>query len=373
MRPITMYLGMLLVGTGCGPDFAGDRNAASFSSTLSRQTVRWTPETPVALGERFRFSDATICVFGCVGVDAGAWLGDPGVLAGDPFVELTAVGEGTRLISTGPLIDTFSVTVKAPTSLRVTDPLALSRQDWTRLVSFGDAGVPIVPDVGEEIVLGPDASVFLEVVLEDDAGHWLGSTAPFHLTATSQGLTVELSNRDGRLIDVHGGAIGASAVTTVTRGDGGLARDYAWRVAGPEEIASIELISGSFDPNEVVRAVVRRADGGLMLGAPLEWSLEGLAEIDYAASTSLRKRSDVMLVQGRGDAGTRRQVTVRGGGAVATLFVDVPDPEELVDAGTGTGPPRATSGCSCNSVELAPVLFAALALSRRRRSRLLLG
>jgi hypothetical protein len=66
MRTATTLLGLLFFA-GCGPDFEGDGRVAGYTTTLSRKTVRWTPATAVAVGERFQFADGTLCLFSCTG------------------------------------------------------------------------------------------------------------------------------------------------------------------------------------------------------------------------------------------------------------------------------------------------------------------
>lgn len=353
----------------CGPDFSGEAGVYSFETTLSRPTVPWTPETPIAVGESFQIRKGFSCLFDCPAPFTMASMSPPnGVLVGDPLREVTATAVGTTSIVTNAARDRFRVSVVEPVGLRVVEPLELSRPRWLHLRN-ADGGPGAFPEVGEEIVMGPDASVYLDVTLVDADGGMVASRSGFAVeTISASGTTVVSAQIDGRMIDLHSASIGSIAHATVSRLDGGFAQTWKVRVAGPEEIASIELVQISLGTDAIVRAVVRRSDGGVFLEPPLTWTVEGAEAQDYTRfRADLRARSDVMMFRAIYDAGIPR-VTVTGAAITSSLTLDV---SEASPPPVAAPMPPVMQRQSCATTGTMPALACVLTLAAflRRRVR----
>lgn len=350
----------------------GDNRVYAFDSTLSRPTVAWTPATPVALGESFSVRKGFSCIFDCPAPFTAASMSPPnGVLIGDPLRDVTASSVGATSIVTNAAADRFSVTVVEAAGLRLTDPLELSRPRWAHLRN-ADGGPAPFPDVGEEIVMGADAGLYLDVILTDDAGAMVASRSGFSVTSVgANGTSAVSAALDGRMIDLQSGPVGDLAHATVSRLDGGFAQTWNVRVAGPEEIAAIELVQISVDPDAIVRAIVRRADGGVFLEPPITWTTEGVAEQDYTKyRADLRVRSDLKMYRAVYDAGLPR-ATVSGGGVMTSITLDVPEASPP-DEPAPPPPMMMRQGCSTSPTMFvlgAMLLLAGSRLSVTRRNR----
>jgi hypothetical protein len=79
------------------------------------------------------------------------------------------------------------------------------------------ADSPVFPDVGDEIVVGSNSALVLDMVLFDDAGVSLGVN-PNRFTiqnTNSTGVTTSLYDKDSRLVDIAGSGVGSTATLTV--------------------------------------------------------------------------------------------------------------------------------------------------------------
>jgi hypothetical protein len=369
--------------SGCVSDFTGDEGKVEFASTLSRQSVRWTPQQPVAVGEHFGIRPwDPPCVLICSSTYSldGGFVDDGGVLALEDGGAVVAMGEGTGVLHfMGRDADQVTIQVKPVEQVRLSDPLVLNARDWPRLL-VTDAGPlpPVFPDVGDEVVMGEDAGLFLEVIPLDDAGQLMGvSRGGFAISGGGPGVNAAAGRADDRLLDLHSGGAGAHAQLTVSLADGGHPRQYEVRVAPASEVRALALFSAvdSFGSTIIIRAVAQREDGGVFFEPPIDWVLPaGAIEFPYAETSAftLRRRRDVLVLNSRlnegGDGGVH-QVVARVGGVEATLEVTLAPPVEdpvQADGGVVAGPPR---GCGCSSGAGAVLgLVLPLLLRRRRRA-----
>lgn len=362
--------------SGCLSDFTGDEGKVEFVSTLSRQSVRWTPQQAIAVGEHFAITPwDPPCVLGCAGsrfsLDGG-FVDDGGVLELEDGGALVARAEGTGVLRfTGRDADQVTFRVKAVDQVRLSDPLVLNARDWPRIL-IADAGLPpVFPDVGNEVVIGEDAGLFLEVVPLDDAGQLMGiSRGRLAILGGGPGVSAAAGSDDDRLLDLHTGSAGAHAQVTVSLADGGRPSQYEVRVASASEVRSLTLFSAveSTGAAVIIRAVAQRDDGGVFFEPPLDWVLPpDVTQFPYAETSALtlRRRRDVIVLNNRVPDGGTRQVRARVGGVEATLDVTL-DPFEDSDGGVAAGPPPMGCGCSGGpGVGLLPFL---LLLGWRRRA-----
>lgn len=366
--------------SGCVSDFTGDEGKVEFASTLSRQSVRWTPQQAIAVGERFAIRPwDPPCVLGCAprfSIDGG-FVDDGGVLELEADGTLVARAEGAGVLRfTGRDADQVTFRVKAVDQVRLSDPLVLNARDWPRLLA-ADAGPlpPVFPDVGNEVVIGEDAGLFLEMIPLDDAGQLMGvGRGRLAISGGGPGVSAAAGRDDDRLLDVHSGSAGAHAQVTVSLADGGRPRQYEVRVAAASEVRTLTLFSAveSTRATVIIRAVAQREDGGVFFEPPIDWVVpEGVTQFPYAETSALtlRRRRDVIVLNNRVADGGTRQVLARVGAVEATLEValdpTVEDPVQA-DGGVVTGPPP--MGCGCSSGAGAALGLLVPLLLRRRRA-----
>ena len=362
--------------SGCLSDFTGDEGKVEFASSLSRQSVRWTPQQAVAVGEHFVISPwDPPCVLGCDSryrIDGG-FVDDGGVLELEAGGALVARAEGTGVLRfTGRDADQVSIRVKAVDQVRLSDPLVLNARDWPRLL-IADAGLPpVFPDVGNEVVIGEDAGLFLEVVPLDDAGQLMGiGRGHLAIRGGGPGVSAAAGRDDDRLLDLHTGSAGAHAQVTVSLADGGRPSQYEVRVAPASEVRTLTLFSAveSTRATVIIRAVAQRDDGGVFFEPPIDWVLPPeVTQFPYAETSALtlRRRRDVIVLNNRVPDGGTRQVLARVGAVEATVDVTLDLFEDDPDGGVVAGPPP--MGCGCSAGAGAALLPLLLLLSRRRRA-----
>jgi hypothetical protein len=358
---------VLCVGCG-GPDFSGALKRLDFNSSLSRAYIAWTPAQAVALGSRAGFTVyQEPCLFNCPPpLHEEASVSGPALrdMGSTSAAEVETVLEGSATVSwTGDLSDHFSVEVRAPVSLALTDPLLFDRPAIAQFIGFNGA---TWPDVGNELVMGPGGMLYFETLVLDDAGQSLGFDSS-QLSA-SAGDAGWLAFPDTSLIDVHAPDAG-STVLTLGFGDAGCTARLIARVGGLDEAGGLSVVSQpALGAITVFKASAVTLDGGSFFEPLLEWIPDpGFTEVDVQARFGLRPRRDVKVYSFfSADAGTYDAgVTVRWAGYEAnasTVITVNPDPPPPPP------PPPAmmAPGCGCSSAG-SPLLLAALGLRRRRR------
>lgn len=361
----------MLTLVGCGPDFTEAGGRANFRTTLSRLSRPWTPAERVALGSSFTM-EMTDCLF-CppLRLDGGwDWTGNQQVLAGGAGpVGLRAVGEGTQqIVFRGADGFSFPITVEAPASLSIHDPIALTRAVYGYLGTIDGGAWPAFPDVGEEVVMGADAGLLLDLFAHGAAGGFLGSSALFAARSDSVELPAETFRDDGRLLELTSGPSGRANVSVMLK-DGGLERTWPVRVAGADEVARLELVVVSVSTKFVVRALATRSDGGAFFEPPVEWEFSrGVTPEAYWSSTGrmpARERREVKMFSNQLPDGGIVTISARAGSAFASIDV------EFQEEPPPPPPPPMPTGCGCASLEAAsPLLLLALLVAFRRPRRL---
>ncbi|MFT3709018.1 MAG: hypothetical protein QM817_15330 [Archangium sp.] len=360
MRTALAAAAILVCGSACSPDFKGEAGIYSFNSTLSRPSVPWTPAQKVAVGESFRVEQASNCLFSCVTPYSSTRIVGDGLI-GNVSSEATAVAPGAATVITAPTVDRFTVRVLEPTGIALYEPLNVSRPLWEHLRT--DGGPDPFPEVGSEIVIGADAGLYLDIALTAPNAGFVASRAGFRVS-TDGGVEAISAQIDGRMLDIHSSAVGTTAITTIMRADGGLPTSWPIRVAGEDEIASIEVAQISLGRDAILRAIVRRPDGGVFFEPPITWTIENGEAIDYTTfRSSLRMRRDVRMVRAIFDAGSP-SVTVSGNGHQVTTSVDAFESEPPPPPPT---PAPMMKSQACDATIAMPTLLAVLALVRRRQ------
>ncbi len=359
----------LLTLLGCGSDFTERGSTAGFKTTLSRLSYRWTPADGIALGSSFNAEMRTECLF-CdpLSIDGGFdWTGNQQVLKGSGSYGLQAVGEGMQLVQyRGRDGFSFSVRVEAPASLSIHDPIALTRSIWGHLGTVDGGSWPEFPDVGDEVVMGPDATLLLDIFAHGANGGFLGSSSLFTAHSDDRDVDAFPLFGDSRLVEVMSGADGGGTLSVSLR-DGGLERSWPVRIAGPEEVAKLELVAVPISDKIILRALATRSDGGAFLEPPVEWEFSrGVAPETYWGSDGwpARERREVKMVTNRVADGGVVTVSAHAGSASASIdlaFEDLPPPPPPL-------PPAMPRGCSCTSVEGLALVLATFLLRRRGRA-----
>jgi hypothetical protein len=358
---------VLSIGCG-GPDFSGELGRLDFNSSLSRAYIPWTPAQAVALGSRASFTVyREPCLFNCPPpLEVEASVTGPALrdLGSTSAAEVVAVLEGRSTVSwSGDASDHFSVDVRTPVSLALTDPLLFDRPAMAQFIGF--SGVTW-PDVRNELVMGPGGALYFETLVLDDGGQSLGfDPSQLWASAADSGWSVR---PDTSLIDVHAPDAGSTELT-LGFGDGGCTTTLAARVGGLDEAGGLSVVSQpALGAITVFKASALTLDGGSFFEPLLEWIPDPrFTEVDVQARFGLRPRRDVKVYSFfSADAGTYDAgVTVRWAGYEAnvnTVITVIPDPPPPPPP----PPPIVTRGCGCTSAA-SPFLFAVLCLRRKRR------
>lgn len=356
-----------LFALGCGADF--EIGGLGFSSSLSRVGAPWTPGRNVALGSDIHLTvdRAQLCLRDCTpaGVPTVSIEGDALTLrskgVGAFTLQARSAGAAKVSVETQGYAAAFWVGVVEPSALVVSDPLVGARDYFEQVRLEGTPGFANRADVGEELVVHEGAIAMLDLVALDGQGHRLGVDEAFLGVAGT-----DVGKRDGRV--TLGSTLG---VMSVSLPDGGLAHTYTVRPGHPDEVVALDLVAavpGTMERYAVLQASALRADGGVYLAPPLEWTIPPEFErVQYEEKpTSFPRRSDLeVIVHECFEAGSR-QVKVQLGALFATVevpcvVVDPPPP-----------PPAKPRGCSS-----APGVFIAAAsawlFGRRRKARLVGG
>lgn len=332
----------------CGGDFTAGN--LGFSSTLSRESLKWTPERGVVAGSTFGLTAEPTC-FNCPRgtltlAAQGAGVTVNGSAVTTPMSGVVSVQATTTTGGTGA----FTFNVADPSAVVWEEPLVAATRQYPQP---GPDELPVaVPRVGDdELVVHRGGTALLEL-WATAGGDWLGNV-PGALTARGPAVTVDLD-----VIAVQG----VDQTVTLSLSDGGAPTQRRVRAGDLEEVVGLELLAGRVVSYELVLAIARREDGGVYYGAPVQWTSDGgVVPWDYTSNRRPR-RADVAgwyVTCQNDDAGATVTATLGAHSASVTFPCAVVEPEPPA--------PELPKQCGCSTGPGALALCALLVARRRRR------
>ncbi|MBI5497675.1 MAG: hypothetical protein HY904_21890 [Deltaproteobacteria bacterium] len=354
-------------GTGCNVWFtADDGNPLGV----------WRPGMPIAVGAPLRLEAVDL-------VARGGELPDtvPTVEPPELFVEVSAernlfrgraAAPGTaRVAFTGPTSDAVDVEIRATAKANFMDPV----QHVAALLALGLGPrlAPFWPDVGDDVVMAPGASLLLRPRLLDAAGESLYFRADDFEVGAGQEVIVTPWRVVGVVVNAGATAGENQALALHHRGEELGALRVSTAAPGAVTQLSAEVHGEPGACLYWVHVTAALPDGTKLWQAPVEWDVDaGLERWDLLGELgSPLSRTDLALVRvlPPGTTAETRQVRLRLGVLETAVSIQVP---ARPPPPAPSPPPSRSRGCAeasavVSTPSLSALLLVIAALRARRR------